>query len=373
MFYFALMPFDLHGLGDFPNYFYVVSLPGFPYFDYWTEYPPLFAFTLELLNFITHNNQFLFDFLLYFIISVSGSLCIWLFSKIAIILKKDNNEVLLLTAIYFSFLAFVSYSWWYFDLVVVSFSLFSIYYLLKMKDPQAGIFLSLGVLSKWFPLILLPTIYKYKGWKSFVKILLITVILTLIIWATLLLISPDMTIASLVSQPSRSSWQTIWALIDGNLNTGAFVPTENRLDPTNSTLVFGNPAKIPAWMTLIFFGGLGLIIMHKIRNYSHESMLAFIGITWILFLLWSPGWSPQWILYLFPLILLTLPHNTGLLITFLLSFISLLEWPVLLGRQLFLTLWLIVPIRILIFLVLLFLWYGIITKKNDTHQPITSN
>jgi len=32
--------------------------------------------------------------------------------------------------------------------------------------------------------------------------------------------------------------------------------------------------------------------------------LALVGWCWCLFLLWSPGWSPQWLLYLLPLVLL---------------------------------------------------------------------
>ncbi len=64
-------------------------------------------------------------------------------------------------------------------------------------------------------------------------------------------------------------------------------------------------------------------------------MIAFIGITWVLFLFWSPGWSPQWVLYLIPIILLGLDTKSAFLLCFMLVLITLLEWPTLLAHELF--------------------------------------
>ena len=40
------------------------------------------------------------------------------------------------------------------------------------------------------------------------------------------------------------------------------------------------------------------------KSPGSRSAIAFLGVTWCLFLIWSPGYSPQWVLYLLPLILL---------------------------------------------------------------------
>jgi len=58
--YLALMPNDIRGLGDYYNYFSVSNLPGIPFLDFWTEYPPIFSFFLEFLNIISNSNQYLF-------------------------------------------------------------------------------------------------------------------------------------------------------------------------------------------------------------------------------------------------------------------------------------------------------------------------
>ena len=363
--YLALMPNDIRGLGDFYNYFSVSNLPGIPFLDFWTEYPPIFSFFLEFLNIISNSNQYLFDFFLYLFVTFCGSISIWLFSKIALDLKMNENDTFMVSFCYFGFLAFISYTWWYFDLIIVCLMLSLIYSLIHNKTDLSGLWLGLGILTKWFPVILLPAIFKYKPRKIFFKISLISIAITVVVWAILFIKSPELTMESLQSQPSRSSWQTIWALIDGNMVTGAYIPIEERFEPSSTNLRTGNPAVIPVWLTFLFFAGIGVILLNKVKLKTDLNLISFIGITWILFLLWSPGWSPQWILYLIPIILLTMPFNKGFLISFLLSLLTLIEWPILLGRQLFIGLWVIVPLRMIIFIYLLFVWIRITSKIQD--------
>jgi hypothetical protein len=88
-----------------------------------------------------------------------------------------------------------------------------------------------------------------------------------------------------------------------------------------------------------------------------RSLVAFVGITWIVHLLWNPGWSPQWILYLIPLILLSFSWEKGMRWTLLLVLLTIFEWPLVLGRHAWVGLWVIVPLRMLLFAVLLYGWY----------------
>lgn len=356
LFFLALLPTDIHGMGDFTNYFSVASLPGLPFFNYWTEYPPIFAFVISFIKLASQGNQFLFDFILYFIVTICGALSIWLFSKIANHLQTDQKDLVFKSVLYFGFLSFTSYSWWYFDLVVVTIMLWTIHLLLNRKEKAIGLWLGIGILSKWFPILLVPAIFLYENKKKFLRITLIAIGLVVFVWLCLFIYSPDLTIASLKSQPSRSSWETIWALLDGNLVTGAFIPIEDRLDPSLINQNYGNPSRIPVWLTFLVFSVIGVFIMSKIKKLNKSTLIPFIGITWILFFLWSPGWSPQWILYIIPIILLSFPPNKGFLIVFFLSLVSLMEWPVLLGRHIFEALWLLILLRLVLFIVLLITW-----------------
>lgn len=366
----AMLPNDLHGYGDFQNYFDVASLPGLPFFQYWTEYPPLYALTIELVHFLASGNQILFDFILFLILTIAGSISIGLFSGIAKLLKFDDSKVSLLSIVYFGLLSFISYTWWYFDMVPVCLMLAALYTLIKEKDTATGLWLGIGVLTKWFPILLLPAIFRFRKLKSFLKITAIALGITIIVWGFLYVLSPEMTRASLQSQPSRSSWQTVWALIDGNMTTGAFVPVEWRTNPNAATFIRGNPATIPTYITFIPFGALGIYLMTKLKFTTSQSMIAFTGITWILFLFWSPGWSPQWILYIIPIILLSLNTKTSFLVCFMLLLITFLEWPTLLSHDLFSSLWFIVLVRSVILIGIIMQWISIMTEqKINTVDP----
>jgi hypothetical protein len=163
-----------------------------------------------------------------------------------------------------------------------------------------------------------------------------------------LLASPDLSAASLRSQGSKGSWETIWALIDGNFNTGNFGPLVERADPAAASLPRGNPARFPSAFTLIPFALLGGVLFFRARLTTPFQAAAFVGMTWAIFFLWSPGWSPQWVLYLLPLVLLVLPWREGVLAAIALILVNLLEWPVLLSRGFHQGLWATIPTRTLL-------------------------
>lgn len=373
LFFLALLPTDIHGMGDFPNYFSVANLQGLPYFNYWTEYPPIFAFVIAFIKMVSQGNQFIFDFILYIMVTISGAISIWLFSKIANQVHMNHQDTIFISVLYFGFLSFISYSWWYFDLVVVTIMLVSIHSLLNRNGKSVGLWLGIGILAKWFPILLIPAVFLFENKKKFLKILLIALGLVVLVWLLLFIFSPELTLASLKSQPSRNSWETVWALLDGNLTTGAFIPIEDRLTPPLFNINYGQPAKIPVWITLTFFAGSGIFLMSKITQLNETTLISFIGVTWILFFLWSPGWSPQWILYIIPIILLTIPPNKSFMIVFFLALISLLEWPVLLGRHLYEVLWILILLRTIIFIVLFVFWSKNLMRKESSHSMIESS
>ena len=174
----------------------------------------------------------------------------------------------------------------------------------------------------------------------------------LIIYGLLWIKSPNFTTASIQSQWSKGSWETVWALIDGNYRTGYFGPEVERLNAGMATQTRGNLAVIPTWIPLIIFGVIGIICLLKISPKTDLQTISIIGLAWSLFLLASPGWSPQWILYLIPLILLAFPERLAYLLGALIVLINLLEWPILLSRGLFWGLNLTIPLRTFIFILM---------------------
>jgi hypothetical protein len=141
-----------------------------------------------------------------------------------------------------------------------------------------------------------------------------------------------MAVASLLAQFNKASYQSVWALADGNMRTGSFTGPETRLDPDNAFKPYGNEPVIPAWLRTIPFAALGLFIFTRRLRRDDQGVVAFFTLTLTLFFLWAQGWSPQWVLTLTPLILLNFPNKDGVLLCLVLGLISFVEYPVLFMR-----------------------------------------
>ncbi len=352
----SLIPDNWRGFGDLSQYFTEGGGAGWPYINYWMEYPPIMPFVNAAVYRLAGGSPFLFDLILCILYAVAGAAGLIVFRRLAGLLW-DEESAARRTVVYFALIVPLPYTWWYMELIPVFLMLLGMYAILRNTGKTAGAVIGIGALVKWFPAFILPAAWRLLPRKRAVQITAIATGLVILVFGGLYLISPQMTQASLISQPSRSSWQTIWALIDGNYHTGEYILPSDRYDPTIAGIARDRPARIPLSLTLVIFGAAGLWILWRAR--IHENALAFIamvGVTWVLFLLWSPGWSPQWILYLLPLILLTLSERRSVWLALALIFITLLEWPTFLKHNLWDGLWIVVPARMAVFLVLLWNW-----------------
>ena len=112
--------------------------------------------------------------------------------------------------------------------------------------------------------------------------------------------------------------------------------------------MIGHPPAIPPWLTLIVFGGVYLYLFTRPLRRTDLSVVAFLGVTWCVFLLWSKGWSTQWMQMLIPLLLLVFPTREGVLAILAFSLVNFLEWPLMLSRGALWGLYLTVPVRTLL-------------------------
>lgn len=341
----AQLPDGQYGAGDFKVYFELASLKGWPFFSHWVEYPPLFPLINKGIYLAAGGQRYVYDLLLSMLIAFCGSAGLYFFYRIAVRLY-GSREGFLRMAAYFGLFAALPYTWWYFEPLVVALVLAGIERALCGGVTGAGLMVGLGILAKWFPGFTLPAVWRMRPKRDALRItataLGVAAGVTFLLW----LVSPEMTYASLRAQPGRSSWQTIWALLDGNLTTGAYLLLSDHYNPAIAGIPRGNPSLIPNWITIALAAAAGLWFFYKANRRTDHSFVAFIAITWAVFLLWSPGWSPQWILYLLPLALLIMPLKRAVLFDVALIFLTTVEWPILLQRRLFTGLWIIAPLRI---------------------------
>lgn len=351
------MPLEgLHGYGDFVHFFNMASLPGWPYFNYWTEFPPLFSLLSALLVRLAGGQQHVYDYLLFFLLTLADCGNLYLFTRLSARLWALPAG-LVRSGLYVLVLSSLAYSWWYFDSLAVFFMLLGIVLLLERRELSAGLAIGAGILTKLFPGLALLLAWRRVSFRRLVLLGAAALLPVVLVWGSLWLLSPRFSLASLQSQASKGSWETVWALLDGNYMTGNFGDEVIRLDPAAATRPVGNPPLISPWLRLLVFGGLGLGAIWRIKPQTDRQSLAILGFGWALFLLWSPGWSPQWVLFLIPLVLLVLPQRMALLFGLMLVLVNLLEWPILLSRGFFWALPLTIGVRTLLLLLLAVSFY----------------
>lgn len=339
------LPLDgLRGYGDFTHFYQMAALPGLPYLQYWSEFPPVFPYLSKIIYLLAGGKEHVFTYLVVFLLIAADCGNLLLFIRIQKLVPSVISERR--TWIYTAILAGLPYGWWYFDSLSVFFLLLGIYFsLAKQPAWRVGLTLGFGGLVKLFPLIALPAVATRGNRRM--NIIVVTTALAFVIgvYGVFFAASPDFTQASLSSQSTKGSWETIWALVDGNYQTGNFSGELERLDPSTAKVLRGNPSVIPSWVLIGVFGILGLCFWWRYPPKTAEDLLAFTGLTATLFFYSAVGWSPQWVLYLIPLILLTLQEGEAQQLVVLLVLVNLCEWPLLLSRGLWWGLWLTIPLR----------------------------
>jgi hypothetical protein len=339
----------LYAYGDFDHFFHLAALPGWPFFNYWVEFPPIFPLLSATAYRLAGGQDHVYLYLLASVLTAADAGNFTLFARFAdrffsqgAALARKLTYVLVLIAL--------PYCWWYFDPLAVFCMLLGINLVLQKKDLGAGLAFGLGFLVKFFPLIGLVAAWRVRKVTGILRIAGAAGFIALAVLGSLWLLTPDYTRVSLLSQTGKGSWETIWALIDGNFQTGAMAPPAVRADLASvSQNLALNPARIPPILTLAVFGTLGLWAISRLKIQTERQSIQVVCFTWGIFMLWTPGFSPQWILYLIPLLLLSLPEREGFLFTLVLCVLCLAEWPVLVSRGFFWTLLVTVPIRFLLF------------------------
>ncbi len=356
----TFLPQDLTRFGDYPYYYSLARFSDdghLPFIHYWSEYPPVFPFLSIAIYYFSRlvsggsYEAYVYLFGGLMVAFDTGSL--WLFLRLAQRLWGEERALQLGWTYSLLFVPLI-FCWWTFEGMTAFFILLALYLLLEGREKGSAVAVGLGTMTKLVPLLILPAVVRIQPPRRWLPYCLTTAAVVLALVVLLLAMGGPYAVASFRSIVARSSYQTVWALIDGNLGTGLLGAATDHFDLAKATMPAGNPARVPEWLKTGLFGLLSLFIFLKadLRE-SSRRLVAFVCLTLVVFFLWSKGWSPQWQVFLFPLIFLSLPYRQALLFVLALSGISLAEWPVLLSRGMNEWLWVTVPLRTLVFVLLL--------------------
>jgi hypothetical protein len=337
-----LMSRDLAGLmqyGELMNFYRLAEITQvtgrLPFVGYWSEYPPVFVWlNLGLHQFLIvwrglADHTYYYALSLLYVIADCGNL--WLIYRLGERLYGPDHgpDIAWVYALLGVPLVLMT---WTFEAVTEFFMLLGLWLLLEGKETRSAVAIATGVLTKVMPGLLTPVVWRFRPPRRAAIYTAIIAMLGMLAYLPFIIISPTFTLASLRSQLGKSSWQTIWALIDGNFGTGNFGPLIDRLDPAMAGVMLGNPPLIPGWVTLVVFGALYVYLFTRPMRRTDRALVAFFGVTWCVFMLWAKGWSPQWMAMITPLMLLVFPSREGILAVLLFGVINFLEWPVMLSR-----------------------------------------
>jgi len=363
----AFPPENLIFYGDYQHYFNLADMSrlGFyPFLHYWYEFPPIFPYLNIAVYTLAGQQLKNYVPLLAFVLLLAECGNLYLLYRLAVTLHSPARAIKI-AWIYNAL--FVPVFFWLgnFDALTTFFILLGLYSLTRHRNKLLAVALGLGTMVKFLPVILLATVWRLQGLKAALIYAGAVLLIGLIIFLPFGLLNPELTLASLQAQAGKSSYQTVWALIDGNYATGNFGPLEDHFEATKAAQPVNNPARLPTWLTLIPFGLLGLFILTRPRLLPDSNLDAviFTTLTFMIFILWSQGWSPQWQTFLIPLFLLVFPEWRAVLFIIVLGFINFLEWPVILSRGLNQLLPLTIIMRTLIFILIGYELYRMLSGK----------
>ncbi len=323
--------------GDRLSHFRLAALADegkLPFRDWWSEFPPIWpaistSVYLLLGEQVNYSN---WSFVLGMLMLAFETGNLLLVRGIGCLLYGESTGANL-AWVYALSIAPAIFMWWNFDSMMNFFFLIGIYYLIKGCDSQAALAIAAGVLVKFLPALVFGAVIRYRRPTTIIRFAALSAVVVMLAYLPLFAINQELTFISLRAQAEKPSSQTIWALLDGNYSTGNFGSVEDRLkQPDTVNNGDRNAARISNGLRLAIAAGLGILVFVTTKRYDDRGLVAFTGITVLVFYLQAQAWSPQWVTLIIPLTLLAFPSVQGVLATITLSLLAFAEYPILWSR-----------------------------------------
>jgi hypothetical protein len=358
----------LRDWSDFDTFLGIAAMSDYglyPFFDFWLEWPPLVpwmavgAYKLSLLIPPWPDDYRLWFVLILgsvFVLFEGGNL--YLIYRIAGLVYSDAEEkgsehegdsvntpstllpdvharvlrpVWLYTLLFVPLYTLLGF----FDAVALFFLLLALYLTLRDRQFGSAVSAALGFVSKITPIIFVPVAIRHiwdttqDRWEKIQDSALYAVgslLSIVVLLAPFIFTQPAWLLVMMRAISGRSSWETVWALMEGY--TGFGVVAGDRLNAMETGFAV-HEASLPWWAITLVFALIYLVVWTRPADYSRaRNVVAFTGLTMTLFVMYSKGYSPQFLVYLLPFIVLLLPNRRGALYLLLLTFLNILEQPI---------------------------------------------
>jgi hypothetical protein len=330
--YFRFQPAQWY---NFVSYWDFASAAGqgqWPYVHYWVEYPPVFPWIsagfYALSSWSGSAAQGMFYALnALFLVFADGAI-LYLVFRLGQHLYGTRLGTLAAIVQTVLFVPIYIYTGW-FDTWPTALVLLSVLLAVERRPRLAGVVVAVGALTKIFPLLVAPIAWSYfRSVQRKVFALWITVT-ALIIALPLLIAGPTMTLASARGFLQRLSWETIWALLEGYTGSGGMPTPAQRFNPQQLSWV-QHVTLIPGWLLLAaLIATIVIVLLRAPRPATARSVVILTGLLINLMLLFSKGYSPQYLTWVIPwLAMLGIEYRRFWMLGVGLAVTNLLEYPV---------------------------------------------
>ncbi|MBZ0300510.1 MAG: hypothetical protein K8J31_12245 [Anaerolineae bacterium] len=304
-----------------------------PFRDWWSEFPPVWYFLTTAVYQLQGANANYSGWSM-----LLGLLMVGFDTGNLILIRKIGTRLhgagtgMSLAWIYAVLGAPLIFLWWNFETLVTFWLLLGLWWLLQAQPTRSAVAAAIGALTKFTPALLFGAAFRFRDLPVALRYVGVSVGIFVLAYIPLLAQNAAMTLPSLTAQFSKSSYETVWALLDGNYRTGNFGDLASHFDPAQASVPTGNPARVPGFLRLGIAAAVGLFVYARTRRFDDRGLVAFVGLTLLIFFLQAQGWSPQWLVQIIPLVLLAFPSRNGLYVIVLLSLVTFAEYPFLFIR-----------------------------------------
>jgi hypothetical protein len=322
-------------LSDFTFYRLLASYASqefYPSVHYWMEYQPLFPwvpvgiYRLSLLLPGWGAPGFWFNLLLgttFLLAETANLVLIYLIAR-----RLYDQEVAVRVAWIYSLLfvpLLIMLGW--FDVLGLTFLLLALYLVLVQRNLASGVVAGLGFLVKLVPLVVVPVAFwREPTWRRRAVLVAVTLLTIVVVALPFFLLNPELFSLSWTINFKRSSWETVWALLEGYTSFGK-AGGANRFDPAAAGAE-QHPSTLPWTLITIGFALIYLWLWTRPTEWDDDRRaVAFTGLTVNLLTLYLKGYSPQFLVWLLPFAILLLPGLRGVVYALLLSAVNLVESP----------------------------------------------
>lgn len=306
----------------------------YPLINHWIEYPPIFpwleallyraasAITLEPARFVIFYGLLGLVF-----VAAEIGVLVMVYRLAGRLYDETTAVISAFTFAVTSLPTYIIYGW--FDSIAAFFFFWGLHALVSGKWRQSAVAVALGGLTKLFPLFLVAVAFKVlPGPRKKISYVLLVVGLAMLPYALFALHRADIVAASLRWLANKSTYETVWALMEGYTSYGVAPAAMDFIDPATAERVY-HAGRVPWTMVTLLFGLAGLFIyLRPLRPPQVKGAVVLAGIIMQMMLLYLKGFSPQFIIWFLPLIPLIIPNAKGLLYSAGISVLNVLEFPV---------------------------------------------